>query len=68
MSLECEERVNRGRVCSEGERVLEAPRTKGASSFRFAKWNGRGGVWVALETVTTQLDGWMNVEVERMRM
>jgi hypothetical protein len=42
------------------------PERREAASFCFAKWNGRGGVWVALETVTTQLDGWMDVAVERM--
>ena len=36
------------------------PERREAASFCFAKWNGRGGVWVALETVTTQLDGWMD--------
>jgi hypothetical protein len=42
VSLECEGRVDRGRVCSEGERVLEAPRTKGSCFLLFCQVEREG--------------------------
>lgn len=51
---------------AEEREFWKLPERREAASFCFAKWNGRGGVWVALETVMTKPDGWMNMAVRRM--